>query len=248
MATKLLMSEKKCWICNGKANSREHRIKKSVLKKIYEDVSQQTPIFHRRNNEKKRPIGSLDSKAFQFEPFICNNCNNKRTQKSDRTWEKMSQFILQNWGIIKSNNVINLVDVFGENFEENFLQVQLYFAKILGCKIKESGIDSHLESLSYSIQNESENSNLYISFSHCHNTFSDNYSAISDIRVGRIENREVFMHMFCTFSCFSVDIIYSESVDEIELNGAQLPSEINSFITLKQLDYPHIYGQSKKND
>ena len=44
--------------------------------------------------------------------------------------------------------------------------------------------------------------------------------------------------MFCTFGCFSVDIIYSESVEGIELNGAQLPSEIHSEIELARVDYP----------
>lgn len=229
---------KKCWICNGNANSREHRIKKSILKNIYKDVSQKQPIFHRRDCERKRPIGSFNSKAFKFEPFICNDCNNRLTQKADRAWEKLSHFILQNWGIIKSTNVIDLVDVFGENFKENFLQVQLYFAKFLGCKIVESGRDSHLTSLSYSILNETENGNLYISFRPCQNTFSENYSATSDIDAYRIESREIYMHMFCTFGCFSVDIIYSESVEGIELNGAQLPSEIHSEIELARVDYP----------
>jgi len=243
------MPQKKCWICNANANSREHRIKKSVLKNIYKDVSSKKPIFHRRDSEKKRPIGGFKSKAFKFEPFICNACNNKRTQKADRAWEKLSHFILQNWGIIKGTNAIYLADVFGENFEENFLQLQLYFAKLLGCKIVESGIESHLVSLSYSILNETENSNLYISFRHCQNSFSENYSVVSDLQVGRIGTREVYMHMFCTFGCFSVDIIYSESVGEIELNGALLPSEIHSKIELTKIDYPQIQiGSIQKND
>jgi len=217
-----------CWICGAIADSKEHKIKKSELKLLYPLINQKSPVYQRTNGGKVRRLGGYNSDGFKFDKSICQNCNNSLTQRSDKSWDIFSTYVKNNWEMIHNKDFIDLKEIFGLQILDNLILVQLYYAKLMGCKIKESKLNygSCLQDLSKSIMDETENSNLYLSFRPSQNKYSDSYSATSDIEIGRIKDNISYVHLFITFGSFSVDIIYSKNSSDINLNGGKTPTVI----------------------
>jgi hypothetical protein len=80
-----------CWICKkNKADSGEHKTKRSDLLAVLGKVSQKQPFFYSDTKKKNQVVGSLDAKILKSPVRICAHCNNARTQPHDRAWERMS--------------------------------------------------------------------------------------------------------------------------------------------------------------
>lgn len=231
----------KCWICRTEATSGEHHIKKSDLKMLYPSVCQKRPIYHIRNGILKKEIGSIRSKSFMFDSLICSECNNARTQDYDKAWEKLSKYLYQNWIIIKINGFIDLYDVFGDNYIVNMLFVQLYFAKIFGCKIKESSSPIDLELFSKSILNAKEHPYLYISIRDSVEIKKGNRAVLSDIEIYTGNEKIIYAHLFYTVGSVTVDMIYCPDTSMIDLNGAEKPSVMKKILNLSRLNYDQKY-------
>lgn len=232
-----------CWICGAIADSKEHKIKKSDLKLLYKSISQKSPVYQRVNGEKRKYLGGYNSAGFKFGDLICQNCNNNLSQPYDHAWSQLSAFIKNNWASIYDSNQIVLSQVFNSDLLNNVVLIQLYYAKILGCKIKESNLDYDLQDISESIKNSKENKNIYLSFRSSKNNYSNSYSATSDLEVYKIKDSILYIHFFITLGVFSVDIIYSHDTSNIELNGGKRPSEIykNGIINLTTVQYAQKY-------
>lgn len=87
------MNNNICWICGDIADSGEHIIKKSDLKLLDNNISQQNKMLKSSNGLiEKNGIGSIKSDRFHFKSKICSTCNNERTQADDKAWEKLSLF------------------------------------------------------------------------------------------------------------------------------------------------------------
>ena len=84
-----------CWICNrNKANSGEHKTKRSDLLAVLGKPTQEAPFYyHDLHNKMGRPVGSLDAKILKSPVRICADCNTTRTQPHDRAWERMSDWL-----------------------------------------------------------------------------------------------------------------------------------------------------------
>lgn len=227
----------KCWICLDEANSGEHRIKKTDLKFLYPEASQQNPIFHRRNGDPKKNIGSVNSKNLKFKNLICKKCNNEITQEYDIAWEKLSHYLHQNWITIKNNGEINLSFVFPFDFKKNMILVQLFFVKMFGCKIKESYAPIDLGIFSKSIVDKKEHPYLYISFRDSDSQYSRSYSAISDIEICKDGKHIIYAHLYYTIGNMTVDMIYCKEQSSIDLNGGLKPSDMKKVILLSRCNY-----------
>src|SRR5438477_498356 len=80
-----------CWICNtNKADSGEHKTKRSDLLAVLGKPSQHEPMFYHDLHKWNQPVGSLDAKILKNPVRICSHCNNARTQPHDLAWEAMS--------------------------------------------------------------------------------------------------------------------------------------------------------------
>ncbi len=226
-----------CWICENNATTGEHQIKKSDLKLLYPNTTQQSPVYHRSNGERQKPIGSIKSSHFTFNALLCSNCNNTVTQDYDKAWEKLSSHLHKNWKSILKNNEIDLLAIFPNNINDYILLVQLYFVKLFGCKIEESKAPIDLTMFSKSILTKTEHPHLYISFrDSCLNTQS-NYSALSNLELMKIGNHIVYAHLFYVIGNVTVDMIYSTNTNDVDLNGAQKPSEISNIFKLSKCTY-----------
>jgi len=231
-----------CWICEDTATSGEHRIKHSDLKKQYPMISQAHPLYHRRNGVKQQQyIGSLKSNHLKFDALLCAKCNNERTQVFDLAWEKLSNYLQDNWDEILKLNQIDLYNIFPDNTLENMINVQLFFTKIFGCYIKETDALVPISSFSESLLNKSEHPNIYFSFRKSEMKTIGNYTGLSNIEIyHEKDNHEniYYAHMFYTLNKITVDLIYAPNTANLELNGAIKPSQImDTRIALSKLDY-----------
>ncbi len=229
------MSEQElnCWICGGKPNSREHKIKKSDLKIQYPNVSQFQPVFHRVNGANKRSIGSTQANAFKYPKSICSNCNGALTQPHDCSWEKLSNFMSNHAIEIQNSNTIELATVFERELKENVINIQLFFAKQFGCKITESELEFDLTEIGKSIRLHTEIASLYIKIRCSDNGKSKSYTAASDIEACKLKDGSLlYIHFFYTFGNFTVDILYCTAPEEFYLTDYFLPCTVVNKINL----------------
>lgn len=217
----------KCWICGVDSNSREHKIKQSDLKHLYPAVSQTKPVLHRTNGIRKRPIGSHKADGLKYPKSICAICNGALTQPYDYAWETLSDFLFTHSKKIHNNNVVDLVDVYSLDLQENIKNVQLFFAKLFGCKLIESEFDFDLSEIGNAIRTNTEIPPLYLKLRRSDNGKSESYSAVSNIEVRKSASGELeYIHFFYTVGTFSIDILYCTVPNEFDLKDYFLPSTV----------------------
>lgn len=142
--------EKLCWICRSRpVDSGEHRFKASDIRSRFPWLSQQTPIYLQRDGRNtNKPIGAAGADALKFGDSVCRQCNNAGTQRYDRAWERLSKYLHGNWSRIARSSRIDLSKPFPGRTRDAALDVHLFFVKLFGCKIVESGTNIDLTAFS----------------------------------------------------------------------------------------------------
>jgi hypothetical protein len=74
--------------------------------------------------------------------------NNAETQVYDAAWRTLSGYLHANWRDIVARGSFDLSKVFGAYTAQHSVWVQLYFVKLLGCKLLADGIRVDLEPFS----------------------------------------------------------------------------------------------------
>ena len=141
-----------CWICGEKADSREHRIKRSDIKLILGEASQSKPIYVHDDKKRNRKVQSTNAKILKGEKDLCARCNNELTQPYDKAWERLSSYLKNNWGSIENKGSFRMSKVFPDGARLGMLGVHLFFAKILGCAIREGNASIDVSQLSDGIR------------------------------------------------------------------------------------------------
>ena len=139
-----------CWICRLRpADSGEHRFKASDISSKFRQLSQKTPVYLQRDGRNtNRPIGAAGADALKFGRSICRQCNNTGTQRYDVAWERLSEYLHANWPLIARLRHFDLSKPFPGSSRDAALDVHLFFVKLFGCKIVESGTNIDLGGLS----------------------------------------------------------------------------------------------------
>mgnify|MGYP000845164944 CR=1 FL=1 len=123
-----------CWICGNKADSAEHKYKKTDITRLYgRNFTGNEPIYV-SNNQAKKPQGP-NSSDFKYEKSLCQHCNNEFTQPFDRAYEIFIKWIFGNKDYITSKRIIDFSKIYGEKFAESQLNLFRYFAKAFGCEL-----------------------------------------------------------------------------------------------------------------
>jgi len=125
-----------CWWCGDAANSREHKWKKSEIKAMYGLANSDSyPLLWIDDSGNSKTVQGPDSDALKFEKSLCQNCNNARSQKFDRTYDRWIQHLGANYEQIIESRVLDLSDVIGVAGSESRLDLARYFAKHIGCRV-----------------------------------------------------------------------------------------------------------------
>ena len=129
-----------CWICGAPADSREHRLKKADLVRAYGGGPFRGP---------KRPIhisAGIQTEIqgpradrLKYEPALCQQCNNARTQPFDFAYDTFMSWLENNEQRVLSRRQVNFRDVFGGDFEAAQRNLFKYFVKSFGCRLVDAG-------------------------------------------------------------------------------------------------------------
>jgi hypothetical protein len=124
-----------CWWCAGVADSREHRHKASVLRRMWG----QEGLYLGRSGEDLYTLRSWRSDAVKFGKVLCQNCNNVRSQPFDKAYDVYADFIQSNAARLTRARSIDWREVYGADWQEASRLLGCYAVKNFGCWIAESG-------------------------------------------------------------------------------------------------------------
>jgi hypothetical protein len=131
-------AEPVCWICRtNKGTTREHLVKKSDLKALFENDGRHGPYFYSDAQRLNQIVQGLKSNTLKSPVLICADCNGARTQPHDFAWEWMSNWLRRNPRLLRLGQVIRPNRIFPYNTHKQMLKVHLYFLKLFGGLIKE---------------------------------------------------------------------------------------------------------------
>jgi len=133
----------KCWICNEEADSREHKIKRSDLVRVFgQDAAfRSAGLRYFKHDGSIAVLQGPNSKHIRFERVLCSKCNSERTQPFDRAYDAFIQYVEGNRQSILKKRQIDFSCIDGDVWEESQLQLFRYFAKAFGCRIADAGRD-----------------------------------------------------------------------------------------------------------
>jgi hypothetical protein len=136
-AAPVAAAEPLCWICKtNKADSGEHKTKRSDLLSVLGKPTQAEPFYYHDLHKANRPVGSLDAKILKSPVRICAYCNNTRTQPHDRAWERMSDRLRSRRLAVGQSVRCNRI--FGYLTKREMPNVHLLFVKLFGCMLAEA--------------------------------------------------------------------------------------------------------------
>jgi hypothetical protein len=160
----LKINNQTCWICGDNANSREHKIKKSDIEKVYGKGS------YKGENElclvskgKVSPFLGSNSKIVKYDKVICEKCNNATTQPFDKAYEKFIAYIDENEDEILHKRYIDFLNIYQENLEESLRNLFKYFIKKFGCRLAHFGHQVPVDLIEI-LNGESYQTDLSLSF------------------------------------------------------------------------------------
>ncbi len=144
-----------CWICQQRpADSAEHRFKASDVRARLPWLSQGTPAYLQRDGRAtNHPIGSAKAGKLKFKPTICAHCNDTATQPYDLAWERLSEYLHQQWRDIVRAGSFRLSRPFRGRQHIGAVNVHLFFVKLFGCKIVDDGVPIELARFRQSLRN-----------------------------------------------------------------------------------------------
>jgi hypothetical protein len=134
-----------CWYCRtAPADSREHKHKKSDVKRSSDDWSKANLPFLVRNGKMKE-IQGPDSKSLKFLPSLCRYCNSTRSQPFDKAYEAFSSWVNAKGDALMAASHLDFGSIYGDGFSTGILNLLKYFLKHMGCHLANDGYEVPLE-------------------------------------------------------------------------------------------------------
>jgi hypothetical protein len=167
MTTEAVEPEAKCWICGvNDANSGEHSIKKSDLRKAMGKPTQRAPFYFYKPGRPAKHVGSLNADVLKSSAPMCEHCNTTRTQPHDLAWEAMSDWLSKRSKPLRNGQFIRANEIFEQDVWQKLRGVHLFFVKTLGCLIVEAGDQAPIDITPFSnaIMNGRTHPEVYIQF------------------------------------------------------------------------------------
>ncbi len=153
-----------CWICGASAATGEHKTKHSDLRAMLGKPTQAQPFYYHDMRTRNRPIGSFRQDFLKSPSRICALCNNQRTQPHDRAWERMSHWLRTRTPPIRPRDLVRADRIYPLNAVQEMRNVHLYFTKLTGCHLMESGVQFDQAALSRPILSGRPNPYIYLKF------------------------------------------------------------------------------------
>ncbi len=138
-----------CCLCgSGESLTGEHKIKASVLRKIFGTDAMVIGNFD--GESIPRSAQGPKSRAFHFSARMCSLCNGARTQASDREFDRFHALVSSFLSEGREPSSVFSSPHYGSDSEE-YLNVFRYFSKLLCCHVAESCGPRPLEACEFAI-------------------------------------------------------------------------------------------------
>jgi hypothetical protein len=171
-----------CWICGSTVGlSHEHFPKKADTRQYF--GRRPVLLFRTDAHQKNELVQGPGSDRLTLGAPICAHCNNSVTQPYDRAWDTTRDYLLSNWSSIVRDGHFSLLRVFAHNLDGRAVDLQLYFAKVLGCILTERNTSVDLTPFVDSILRRKANPFLRLLFADCEALHSKRIAYVSDMRV-----------------------------------------------------------------
>lgn len=155
-----------CWICGDPAQSAEHIPKASDMRRYFGTPTQKNPLYFHSEAKKNIPIQGIRSNRLKSKAAICAKCNNDRTQPYDLAWEQLSGYLDSNSEVIARRGAFDLRKPYqAGSFRKQALYAHLFFVKLFGCRIAESGTPIDLSGFRNSLLHAIPHPDVLLAFS-----------------------------------------------------------------------------------
>jgi hypothetical protein len=132
-----------CWWCKKRASSAEHIYKKTDLGREFgwkKSFSENQPVIY-RNEDEIIPIETPKSKVVKFSKNLCEECNTRKSQPFDSAYDIFTCYFKNYEKEIFENKLINFEEIYGQFWQEKFLDLKRYYVKNFCCQLNELGIE-----------------------------------------------------------------------------------------------------------
>lgn len=127
-----------CWMCKLRvADSREHRIKASLIRFAYGRGpyrhSEAHPTAFSLEKNTSRMVQGPDSDVLKYPPSLCRRCNGTVSQKADTAYDTFHKWCISHVTQVDTERKIDFKKVFGSDFVPHVENLLRYYCKALGC-------------------------------------------------------------------------------------------------------------------
>jgi hypothetical protein len=119
----------KCWWCGDIANTREHKIKRTLVKDLMFNDDSVKKVYLTQRNEatgraEKKIIQSPDSDFVKHHKNLCQSCNTSKSKKFDEAYRVFHEYLTSNEKSIASSLKIdmNLLNIKQEDLFRYFIK------------------------------------------------------------------------------------------------------------------------------
>lgn len=130
----------RCWWCGQTADSKEHKHKKSEVKRQL-GQGPYTRGVTEQGQHKLYPVQGPDSIQLKFSEVLCGICNSTRSQAADLAYDKFSEYIAAAAEQILDTGQFRWSDIFPRDWRAGRNLVTAYWLKHIGCRLAESGVE-----------------------------------------------------------------------------------------------------------
>tara|TARA_Y100001937_G_C7052110_1_gene299624 strand:- start:61 stop:939 length:879 start_codon:yes stop_codon:yes gene_type:complete len=129
-----------CCICGAIATTREHRHKKSDVKREFgQQFTNSSPTVYR--DGKQIPIQGPDSKYLKYEEQnLCQDCNTGLSSEMDRAYTLLQDYATKNKSLESPTSHIQFSKAFGPDFLPRKSHFLRYVAKYACCRLAEGSV------------------------------------------------------------------------------------------------------------
>ena len=154
-----------CWVCGAAANTREHTIKQSDIRRLFGPgpYTKGKRLVRADEGHSKKIIQSEDSVHIKYQQGLCEHCNSARSQPWDEAYDTFMEFVQAHDQELKRTRMVDLnriVPNHGSKFAANLYS---YFVKAFGCQLHEHGQQPPTELSEYLLAMR-HNTNLIMTF------------------------------------------------------------------------------------
>lgn len=143
-----------CWWCGALSNSREHKVKRTDVNRIYGKGPyklEKLGIYNigLNSDNPPKPIQSSDSDYLKFEKCICQKYNNERSVPFGRAYDTFMDYVDKNLDNLKEESYIDVEKIYGRDYVEQKMNLFRYYSKHICCRLAINGYNIPLNIIQF---------------------------------------------------------------------------------------------------